>query len=117
VSTEPVTYDISANDKTNEQALLGAILDGQPLAIHDSSHPATEPRPASRCQLCQQTRPAYLYTAFGEPWETPTQHQLCPRCWSRAETADGAGDPLDLPYLCRMAKKQTDALNAKAVNA
>ena len=133
--SEPVTYDVSADTKTNEQAVLGAILEGRPLAIHDSGQPdvpsftigfelsrvidpgaATgEPLPAGRCQLCQQTRPLFEFTPDWEPWELPVDYQLCARCWSRADSAQHEGDPLELDYLCRTAKRETDALAAKAL--
>jgi hypothetical protein len=36
---DPIVFDISASSEANEQALLGALLSGQPLTILDSSEP------------------------------------------------------------------------------
>jgi len=69
------------------------------------------------CQLCRQTRPLFDYSDIPQPWETATDYELCARCWSRADSAEYKGDPLELSYLCREAKRQTDALNTASARA
>jgi hypothetical protein len=65
------------------------------------------------CHLCSQTRPLFTYEhspeydwGFGDT----TTHQLCARCWDRAESAEADDNQLDLPYLCNAAKRYAAAM-------
>jgi len=77
----------------------------------------SETQPTGTCQLCRQTRPLFEWTDIPEPWADAVDYQLCVRCWGRADSADANGNPLDMAYLCREAKRQMDALNAMSKTA
>jgi hypothetical protein len=73
----------------------------------------TEQPIEAQCDLCSQTRPLFPYEhcpeydwGFGDT----SIHQLCTRCWDRAETAEANDDQLDLPYLCKAAKRYAEAM-------
>ena len=72
------------------------------------------------CQLCSQTRVLFEYEHTLEHdhgWGATRLYRLCARCWEKAETAEDAGDGLDLLYLTFQAKRYLAAMSRNSERA